>query len=285
MKTKLVTAIVALFTLLNVYSQSDLNNYKYVIVPNKFDFLKQENQYRLNELAQFLFNKHGFKTVMEGTDYPEDLLFNSCLGLRSNVEKESGVFKTKLRVVLKDCNGKTVYASPLGESREKEYKVAYNEAMRVTFDHLRALNYQYVPKKEHQVAKTQKNEADNEIQRLKEEIKTLKKEKEIKQIKQPKAVVNKRPVTPQKQEVLQAKNVEPKTERALSNVLYAQATENGFQLVDSAPKVVFRIQKTGLSNVFLVEGKSSIIYRTDTGWVLEYYENGASKQQELNIKF
>ena len=124
MKTKLFTSIVAFFVVASIFAQTNLNNYKYIIVPNKFDFLKEDNQYRMNELAQFLFDKYGFTALMEGSEYPEDLTLNRCLALRSNVLKESGMFKTRLKVILKDCNDRVVFTSNTGESREKEFEAA-----------------------------------------------------------------------------------------------------------------------------------------------------------------
>ena len=56
-------------------------------MPNKFDFLKEKNQYQLNALAEFLFEKYGFETLTEGTDYPADLTANRCLALKSDVLK------------------------------------------------------------------------------------------------------------------------------------------------------------------------------------------------------
>ena len=67
--------------------------------------------------------------------------------------------------------------------------------------------------------------------------------------------------------------------------MYAQEIENGFQLVDSSPKVVYRIKSTGLSNTYIVEGKSAIVYKKGDDWVLEYYEGSVLKQDLLYIKF
>ena len=67
--------------------------------------------------------------------------------------------------------------------------------------------------------------------------------------------------------------------------MYAQAVDNGFQLVDSSPKVVYRIKNTSMDNVFLVEGKNATLYKKDNQWVMEYYENDILKQDVLNIKF
>ncbi|MEW4922995.1 hypothetical protein [Algibacter sp. 2305UL17-15] len=284
MKTNIFTALIAFFIVSSVFAQTNLNNYKYVIVPKKFDFLKSENEHRLNELAQFLFNKYGFTALMEGGDYPEDLQVNRCLALRSDVFKESGMFKTKLNVQLKDCNDRIVYTSQVGESREKDYKTAYNIALRQAFESFETLNYKYEPS-EIMVITTQKvgeakNETSQEIEKLKEEIQSLKKQKEVAQVKEPVVVKDVKSVP-----VRKVKTAVAEVAIVSSGVLYAQAIENGFQLVDSAPKVVFRIKNTGLKDVFLVEDKSALIYKNGDIWFLEYYDNNTKKLEELNIKF
>jgi hypothetical protein len=275
MKLKYFAILVICLLSTSIFSQANLNNYKYVIVPNKYDFLKEADQYQLNSLTEFLFSKYGFQALMEGSNYPEDVIRNRCLALKSNLVKDSGMFKTKLKVELKNCNDQVVYTSEMGESREKEYQRAYNEALRDAFKSIEALNYKYVPSTNSSIAVSQdvetKSEVSKELQQLREEIQNLKKEKE--------AVV--------------VENVEPKVEvvaevpvkEAASGVLYAQAIENGFQLVDSTPKVVYKIKKTSIDGVFLVENKNATLYKKDAKWILEYYENNVLKQDVLDIKF
>ncbi|SFZ89282.1 hypothetical protein SAMN05428642_101115 [Flaviramulus basaltis] len=282
MKTKFFPIFIAFFIVTAVFSQSNLNDYKYVIVPKKFDFLKEQDQYQLNSLAQFLFNKYGFEALFEGDDYPEDLASNRCLGLRSDVIKDSGMFKTKLNVELKDCNDRVVYTSEVGESREKEYKIAFNLALRDAFKSIEALNYKYEPSEEIMSLANPKvaakSEVAQEIQQLKQEIQNLKKEKEAEvEVIQ----VEKITAEPIKKEELVKENII----EGFSNILYPQEIENGFQLVDSSPKVVYRIKKTNLNNVFLVENKSAIIYKKGDEWVIEYYTDSVLKQDVLNIKF
>ncbi len=271
MKTKLFTTLIACFIITSVFSQTNLNDYKYVIVPKKFDFLKEENQYRINELGKFLFEKQGFITLMEGENYPDDFKQNRCIGLNSNVLKEPGMFKTKLTVILKDCNDQVIYTSQLGESRIKDYSKAYNEALRNAFKSFENINYSYIPNNKNVVTVTKKdvetkNKVAQEIQKLKEEIQSLKEEKvvdvPVKEMKPMESVIE-----------------------GVSNVLYAQEIENGFQLVDSSPKVVYRIKSTNLDNVFLVENKSAIIYKKGDDWILEFYSKSVLKQETLNIKF
>lgn len=274
----------ALFIISNTFAQANLNNYKYVIVPKKFEFLKEANQYRLNELTEFLFNKYGFQALMEGDSYPDDLLKNRCLALKSNLIKDSGLFKTKISVELKDCNDQVVYTSEVGESREKEYEKAYNEAVRNAFKSFETVNYQYVPNENNDVAEapeaTKNTEVSQEIQKLKEELQELK-AKTVSDVPQAAAVKPEPTVTP----VEKAMPTVKYTEENASDVLYAQPIENGYQLVDSSPKVVYKIKKTSLDNVFLVEGLDGTLLNKNGQWVIEYYENGSLKQKVLNIKF
>jgi len=291
MKTKYLTLFIACFIIANAFAQANLNEYKYVIVPNKFEFLKEANKYRLNELSQFLFNKYGFTAIMEGSEYPEDLVRDRCLALRSNVTKDSGMFRTKLNVTLKDCNDKVVYISGTGESREKEFSTAYNYALREAFKSIKALNYNYQPKKATRVAQsteiveTNTTETKEEIEKLKQELATLKQAKETVTVNEVATEVSK----PVKNDVAikQSKASQPSigVNTSTTNVLYAQAIPNGFQLVDSTPKVLHKLKNTGLDNVFILEDKNAIIYKKGESWILEYYTNGKLKQEQLNIKF
>ena len=214
---------------------------------------------------------------------------NRCLALRSEVIKGTGMFKTKLNIELKDCNDQIVYTSEVGQSREKEYKKAYTEAIRNAFKSFETVEYTYVPNVNSTVASTQtaaqdQNEAVKEIQKLKEELQTLKKEKEEKVV-EPLPVIVEQPV--KKAPVVKKSKVVETVEvkKSSSGTLYAQEIDNGFQLVDSSPKVLYKIKQTSLENVFLVEGKKAILYKKESSWVLEYYSNNSLKQETLNIKF
>ncbi len=286
MKTKLFTILLCSLLSISVFSQANLNQYKYVIVPNKYDFLKQKDQYQLNSFTEFLFNKYGFTVLMEGSNYPEDLIRNRCLALKSNLLKDSSLFKTKLAVELKDCNDAAVFTSSYGESREKEYKKAYMEALRNAFVDIEALHYKFDASKEtlqtqdaSSISQTSTNQ-DQEILQLKEEIKTLKAEKTT-QV----ATTSVTPVVSTAAVVkVESKPEAPKTITA-SGVLYAQAINNGYQLVDSTPKVVYKIKKTGQTNLYLVEGENAVIYKKEGKWIYERNADNGVQQKELNIKF
>ncbi|SEL98666.1 hypothetical protein SAMN04487910_3814 [Aquimarina amphilecti] len=136
-----------LFTI-NFSAQSTVNDYKYVIVPEGYVFLRENDDYQLNSLTKFLFEKYGFTAFIRGEDLPEDLKVNGCKGLRADVKKNSGLLKTKLIIDLIDCNGIVVFSTKEGVSREKEFKKSYHEALRDAFKDIERLNYKYNGKKE-----------------------------------------------------------------------------------------------------------------------------------------
>ncbi len=118
----------------------ELNNYKYVRVPEKFDFQKEENKYRLNELMAFLLGKQDFE-VLYKNPVPEGV--SACDILEADVHNKSGLFKTKVYFTLTDCNNKTLFTSEVGDSRIKEFKESYQEALREAFQSLEELQHQY----------------------------------------------------------------------------------------------------------------------------------------------
>lgn len=127
------------------YAQSPLDSYKYIIVPKKFDFLRKENQYRVNSQTKYLFEKNGFTTLLKGEDYPDDLLANPCLGAEANVIDESNTFTSKVRVSLTNCQDQVVYTSEQGKSKEKDYAKSYSLALNNAFKSIAEMNYQFNP--------------------------------------------------------------------------------------------------------------------------------------------
>ena len=73
-----------------------------------------------------------------------------------------------------------------------------------------------------------------------------------------------------------------------SGILYAQEIENGYQLVDSTPKIRLKIYRTSMPDVFSVaneNGANGMVFKKDGKWYLEYNTNGKMTTEELNIKF
>lgn len=283
MKTnKNIFTILVLLVITLLPAQNNLNDYRYVIVPNQFDFLKEVDQYRLNSLSKFLFEKQGFITFKGGDNFPEELMDNGCLALNADVLNDSGLFKTKLRIQLKNCRGEIIYTSEMGTSRAKKFVVAYNEALRAAFKHMEALNYKYGPN-DKITGLTKLNEGEGkqeiEIEKLKKEIQSLKEEKE-------EAL---EAVKPDDVEISKVKEVvkkeQPKINKNFSNVLYAQPTVNGFQLVDTTPKVMYTIYDSGKKDTYIVKGLDALLYKENGQWTIAEQKENGLEVKVLNIKF
>ncbi len=119
----------------------ELNNYSYVVVPEKFSFLKEADQYQLNSLTRFLFEKYDFEAYLKGEGDYKNLDADRCEGLYADVLDDSGMFRTKLRVVLKDCQNREVFVSREGVSRNKDFRNAYQEALGEAFKSIESLDY------------------------------------------------------------------------------------------------------------------------------------------------
>ena len=48
------------FFLMNLSLQAQLDSYKYIVVPKKFDGFKYENQFRTSTQIKFLFSQNGY---------------------------------------------------------------------------------------------------------------------------------------------------------------------------------------------------------------------------------
>jgi len=165
----LIIFILALFTLpINAQDESisEINNYKYIIVPIQYDFLKENNEFLLSSLTKHLFKQEGYTVIIDNENLPEDLLWNQCLALKVDLDgkyKEIFSFHTNLKFKLVDCHKRVVYESVVGSSRIKKFKEAYHEALREAFEPLKRFYYNYTPKNE-----TKDKTVTNETKDIKE---------------------------------------------------------------------------------------------------------------------
>lgn len=127
---------VFLFSGIICTAQKSLSDYTYLIVPEQFEFLKGNDQYQLNSMTKFYFEKNGFNAFMS-LDAPNT---DRCNGLYADVEELKSLFGTKLQIVLKDCYKQEVYRSEIGKSKYKEFDKSYQDALRSAFESLEVLN-------------------------------------------------------------------------------------------------------------------------------------------------
>lgn len=124
----------------------NLNEYKYAILPSKFTFSKEENAHNLNAISKMYLQKYGFETYFHNEAAPDEFILSYCNKIFVDVTENSSIFITKLKITIKDCKGTILATSEQGTSKEKEYRVAYNEALRMAFDNFSILKtHQFQP--------------------------------------------------------------------------------------------------------------------------------------------
>jgi hypothetical protein len=282
MKSRLL--YILLFALgLNYSVSAQLNEYKYIIVPKKFGSFKSENQYQTSTLVKHFLSENGFTAVYDDA-LPADLAANRCLGLVADLLDGSSMFSTKLHLTLKNCQNVEVFRTVEGKSKIKDFDSAYKEALERAFVSFSNMNYQYEPKKQDVVSQEKPVTIS-----FKDDVKSLE-EKPKEYVVEHKATLEEqtyKSVEPRPSTIQRPTNVSEPQTQLLSEVLYAQPIANGYQLVDSTPKIVLKLAETSMENVFLTEyaGNSAVVFKKDEKWVLEYSENGEKKMMELNIKF
>ena len=269
MKTRIL--ILMLISTVYGFSQS-VNDYKAVIIPLKFDFQKSENQYRLQTFTKINLQKAGFQAFYANEPIPASIT-DRCSILFFDVEKENAFLISKLFITFKDCYGTEVYKSNIGKSREKEFDAAYKEALNEAFVSVFALNYTYNgntnfgPK------------AGNTAQSL--------------PIFTPPAVATPAPATdtlvviPRPPEEIVPVKI-PSTQNYVSeNLLYAQPTSYGYQLIDSEPKVVMKVYKTSNPASFMAKKGElqGVLVSKNNQWFFEYYQNDQLISEKLEVKF
>jgi hypothetical protein len=242
--------VLLLFVLVSLsgYAQTTINNFKYVLVPEKFDFLKEVNQYNLNNRAKSHLENKGFTVYFDNTQIPKELAADKCSALKAEVTVRKTMFVTNLTLILKDCQGNIVFKSKEGKSREKEWAASYDEALAEAFKSLNEVPYAYTGPAS---------------------------------MPAPQRVVDTVAVAPA-QPVATVAAV-----KDAAGTLYAQATANGYQLIDTTPKIVLTLLRSSVPDYFIaVKGDvHGIVLKKSGEWFFEYYSDSKLMAEKLLIKF
>lgn len=245
---KIKFLLLLLITSFAGFSQS-INDYKAVIVPLKYEFLKSDNQYRLATMTKSNLIKAGFQAYYSNEELPGDI--DRCQLLNIDAVRDNGFLVTKLYFEFKDCYGKVIYTSEVGRSKEKDYEVAYRESLEMAFESIKKLHYKYSGK----------------IVGGSPRINTAQ-------------VATTTVATPIQNSAVNVDVSDP-------NLLYAQPTENGYQLIDKTPKVVMKLLKTSRPDSFIAikDGVQGSLNAKDNQWFFEYYQNDKLISEKVSVKF
>ncbi|NLR67672.1 hypothetical protein HGH92_25430 [Chitinophaga varians] len=246
----------------SAYAQNTINNYKYVLIPERFDFSREDNQYGLNTLAKMLLEEKGFTAYFDNTELPKELAGNKCEALKAEVTQRKALFATNLTLILKDCQGNIVFKSKEGKSREKEFNTSYNMAMRDAFASLKDEPYTY-----------------NGSTHARTEVVTS----------TPAPAPVAAPAAAPVASTPAAPAPAPATPavKDAAGTLYAQAIANGYQLIDTAPKIVLTLLKTSVQDCFIAENGPvhGLVVKRNGDWYFEHYKDNQLVAEKLLIKF
>lgn len=142
-KINLTYILIFLFLSASGFSQSKLDNYKYVMIPHKFEFQTSQNSYQINALLKFLFTKEGFIALYSDDKLPEELAENPCKGVKVRLVNLSTMFATKVKIELVDCRNQNIFTTSIGKSKNKIIKKGFYFAIKMAFNDIEKLDYTY----------------------------------------------------------------------------------------------------------------------------------------------
>lgn len=245
---KIVFLSLLFFSMLTIAQE----NYKVIVMPKKFDFLKEENQYNLNTMCKLFFEKEGF-TVFYATDnLPMEIAKNRCNALFLDVIESNSMFKTKVKIELKDCQSNVVAFSDEVESREKNLNTAYNQVTRTALISMKGFT-----------------NIKNTYNNAKETISNTE-------------IVEKN---------IQKESVEIKVENIAMNsskqVLTSAITKYGYNLVDENNNIKFELLKTSNPTIFIAkkENIQGIFTLNGQHSKFESYQNNVLVVEEIEVKY
>lgn len=271
-------------------AQNELSAYKYVIVPTKFEGFKRQNQYQTSTLIKYLLVERGINAVYDDA-LPSDLYNDRCLGVKAILVDESGTFTTKAHIAFQNCQLQEVFRTKTGTSKIKDYKGAFQEAIREALSSVDGYTYTYQPGDKETVTLS----FENDVRNLEEEVKTESPEivEETTKVESSQEALPVEDKTVVKTETEEQPEVPVSIQETVTApaqedlVWYAQEIANGYQLVDKRPQVMLRLYRTKQAGVFLAESDAhrGIVYQDGGTWYFDYYQDGNLVHKPLNIKF
>ncbi|MFC4739456.1 hypothetical protein ACFO3U_05570 [Flavobacterium ponti] len=246
---KIIFLSVFLLSMLTVAQE----NYEIIIMPKKFDFLREENQYNLNVLCKSFFEKEGYTVYYENDIMPNEVANNRCNALFLNLVENNSLFKTKVKVELKDCQNNLISFSEEGESREKNLSRAYNDATRYALKSMEG----YTKFKNAYASTSDKKEKIEEIK------------------------------SPQPEVIAAVSEKIPNENNTINSVLYSKIAKNGYNLVDVNGVVKFELFKTSNPTIFIAKKDNiqGIFTLNGQNSKFESYQNNELILEEVEVKF
>lgn len=281
MKKIILTLFLIIGCLSYSKAQPSLNDYKYVIVEKQFHFQNKPNEYNLNNLTRFLFKKYGFNSIIESEALPEDLKFDYCLALTSEITAK-GALRTKITIVLRDCNNNIVFQVE-GTTKEKYFDKVYTIGIRKAMEGLKDINYNYIEKQK-TVNQEKSTNPETKVQAEGSNITVEEFNTEIKELKEKEETIVEQEEVKEEKPFIDTEKL--KVVKEAENYFKVKSITNGFDLINNkSKKIEYTIYRTGMENVFTIKGKDGVIYKKGNQWIREYVEDNKTIIDFLDIRF
>lgn len=85
---------------------------------------------------------------------------------------------------------------------------------------------------------------------------------------------------------VEVQNQSLNSENSVSSQLFAQPISNGFQLINAEPKVIYKIYKTSVKDLYIATKGSlqGVLISKNNEWFFEYYQNEKLVSEKVEVK-
>lgn len=259
-------------------AQAQLDNYKYFVVPKRFETFKDVNQYQTSTLVKFLLTKYAFDPIYDDA-IPEELFLNKCLGLTSQLEDNSTYLQTVVAIVFYDCRGQEVFRTQEGKSKNKEFKEAFSESIQEAMKTMALISHNYQGSEEKTVEEPVVAQAPDPVDTI-PEPETLVSTAEPAVV----AVIVEEASEPSAIEETESEA----SEAVKPEITYWEqtASNNGFILTHPEKEVTWVLMKTSTAEVFMAISttRQGVAFKQPKGWRLEYYLGDLLKVEAIQLE-
>ncbi len=126
---KKLSILLSVFLIVLIKAQI-ISDYKYVLIPSEFSDFKENKSYGLSTLLERSLKSKKYIVLSETkSQWPQDALMNPCKIVNADILDDKSMFRNKVILQFKDCNGKVIY-SEKGSSTIKEFEPGFQDALK-----------------------------------------------------------------------------------------------------------------------------------------------------------
>ena len=102
-----------------------------ILISSKYDFQREPNSYNINNMLKAILVSNNYQVYFEDELLPIEIAQNKCNTLKGVLVDNSNLFVTKVKLQIKDCQNNLLFETVEVKSKEKEYQLAFMEAIKL----------------------------------------------------------------------------------------------------------------------------------------------------------